>query len=87
MPFFQRLLKAVLPVRAFAAVEAGTRQWLIECPCGVKQDFWDAGGVRYKAFGEPRQLFPCERCGKVRWHKVRRKSPRELEEMTRPVPQ
>ena len=84
MPFFQRLLKTVLPTRAFAAVEADTRQWLIECPCGHKLDFWDSGGVRYKAFGEPRQLSPCPRCGKVRWHKVRRKSPREQTERADP---
>ena len=54
MPFFQGVLTVVLLARGFAAAEAGTRQWLIECPCGVKRGFWDVGGVRCKACGELR---------------------------------
>ena len=71
-------LRWLLPERAFRAVETGTRHWLIECPCGSRLDFWDAGGVRWKAAGEPRQLFPCRACGQTRWNKVRRKAPGEL---------
>ena len=74
-----KFLKFILPARAFAAVEAGTRQWLIECPCGHKRDYWDAGGVRYKAVGEPRQWGPCPQCRKKRWHKVRKKTEAELD--------
>jgi hypothetical protein len=72
-----RFLKAIVPQRAFEAMRQGTRQWLIECKCGSKVDYWDAGGVRYKAAGEPRQLTPCAACGTVTWQKVRRKTPEE----------
>jgi hypothetical protein len=52
MPAEHKFLKFILPAGAFAAVEAGTREWLIECRCGHRQDYWDAGGVRYKAVGD-----------------------------------
>ena len=74
-----KFLKFILPAKAFAAVEAGTRQWLIECPCGHKRDYWEAGGVRFKAVGEPRQWSPCLQCGKWKWHKVRKKTEGELD--------
>lgn len=73
-----RFLKFILPGRAFEAVRAGTKKWLMECPCGHKRDVWDAGGVRYKAVGEPRQLSLCPVCGKNRWHKIRKKSEEEM---------
>ena len=80
MPAEHRFLKFILPARAFTAVEKGTRQWLIECKCGYKRDFWDAGGVRYKACGEPRQYVKCPQCGKSTWHKIRRKTQEEKEQ-------
>ncbi len=51
-----RLLRFLLPAKAFAAVRKGTKLWLMECRCGNKQDYWDAGGLRYKAAGEPRKM-------------------------------
>jgi len=48
--FLHRLLSTKI-IRAF---EKGTRQWLQECRhCGYQQDYWEAGNVRYKAYGEP----------------------------------
>ncbi len=73
---FQRFLQRLLPETAFRAIEEGTRQWILECPCGLERDFWDAGGVRYKAVGEPRMYAVCERCAKGRWHKIRRREAR-----------
>ena len=72
-----RFLKFILSGKAFAAVRDGTREWLIECKCGYRRDFWDLGGVRYKAAGEPRQYVPCPRCGKATWHKIRKKTDEE----------
>ena len=80
-PGDHRLLRALLPDRAFRAVREGTRNWLIECPCGAKADFWEKGGVRYKAVGEPRQWTGCESCGKLTWQKVRRKTEAEKKEV------
>ena len=77
MPAEHKFLKFILPENWFAAVKAGTRQWLIECPCGFARDLWDAGGVRYKAVGEPRTYNPCSKCGKGTWQKIRKKSEAE----------
>jgi hypothetical protein len=74
---FQRLLKRTLPARAFAAIEAGTRQWVAECRCGAIQDFWETGGIRYKAVGEPRSLMSCPRCQKLSMQKIRKRRPGE----------
>jgi len=76
-PGDHRFLKAILPERAFNAIREGTRNWLIECPCGHMADLWNAGGVRYKATGEPRQLTACQGCGTATWQKVRRKTASE----------
>jgi hypothetical protein len=77
MPAEHRFLKFILPAKAFAAVRAGTKEWLAECPCGHKRDIWDSGGVRYKAAGEPRCLGHCPACRKNTWHKIRKKTAAE----------
>ena len=74
-------LKFILPTKAFAAVKAGTKEWLAECPCGHKRDLWDSGGVRYKAVGEPRQFGYCSSCGKSTMHKIRKKTEAEKREI------
>ena len=81
MPAEHRFLQFVLPVEAFAAVRAGTKEWLAECPCGNKQDLWDAGGVRYLAAGQPRRLGYCPACGRRRMQKIRRKTEPEKKEI------
>lgn len=80
MPSEHRFLKFILPARAFAAVRAGTKEWLAECRCGHRQDIWDSGGVRYKAAGEPRWLYRCPACGKSTMHKIRKKTEDEKKE-------
>ncbi len=77
-----RFLKSVLPARAFEAFKAGTKKWIAECPCGHRRDLWDAGGVRWLAAGESRQGSRCPQCGKIRWHRIRRK--REAEKIEFP---
>jgi len=72
-----RFLKFILPARTFNAVRAGTKMWLLECPCGHKRDLWDAGGVRYKATGSPKEIARCPACGKRTWHTARKKTEEE----------
>ncbi len=72
-----RLLRFILPARVFAAVESGTKEWLAECPCGNLQDYWGAGGVRYKADGEPRRLTYCPSCKKSTMQRIRKKTDAE----------
>lgn len=68
-----RFLRWLLPDRRYRALEASTRQWVYECSCGNLEDYWEAGGVRYKAVGEPRQLRRCQACGRTSFQKVRRR--------------
>jgi hypothetical protein len=77
IPAEHKLLKFILPARAFVAVKKGTKQWLMECKCGHLRDFWDAGGIRYKAVGEPRQYIKCPECHRATWHKIRKKTDSE----------
>ena len=81
MPAEHRFLKFILPAKGFAAVRAGTKEWLAECPCGHKRDIWDSGGVRYKAAGEPRCGGYCPACRKNTWHKIRKKTEAEKREI------
>lgn len=80
MSISQRILRFILPRRAFEAVRAGTKLWLAECPDGHRRDVWDLGGVRYKAAGEPRTLAFCPDCGRNRWLRIRRKTETEKRE-------
>ena len=76
-----RFLKFILPAKAFDAVRAGTKQWLAECRCGHKRDVWDLGGVRYGAAGQPRRRMHCPACGEHTWHKFRKKTELEQQEL------
>jgi len=81
MPAEHRFLKFILPAKAFNAVRAGTKLWLIECPCGHKRDLWDLGGVRYKAAGKPRRPCVCPECWRLTWHKTRKKTELEKQDI------
>jgi len=72
---FHRFFKTILPAKGFRAIAKGTKQWLVECPkCKDKRCFWESGGVRYKAAGEPRQYGFCKSCKSNVWFKVRKKT-------------
>jgi len=94
MPYRQNLAKkspsdarhhflyCILPTKIYKALEKGTRQWLQECRhCGHKQDFWEAGGVRHKGYGEPTKLQMCVNCKKIRCHKIRKKTNFEADQL------
>lgn len=73
MTFIQKRLKAWLPARWAAAIEAESREWVLQCPCGHEVSVWEAGGIRYKARGNPRKLRTCPQCGQRTWHRVIRR--------------
>jgi hypothetical protein len=75
MSRLQRFLQAVLPRRWFAALERGSRAWMMQCPCGHERSVWDAGGIRYKAAGKPRRYARCPKCEQHTWHLVSWKEP------------
>lgn len=76
-----RILRLILPAKAFAAIRAGTKAWLAQCPCGHKRNLWDLGGIRWKAAGEPRQIHACPACSHRTLHIVRLKAAAEKREL------
>ncbi len=59
-------------------MEEGTRKWVAVCKCGAIQDFWETGGIRYKAIGEQSSLMPCSSCQKVSLQKIRKRLPADV---------
>lgn len=54
-------------------MERESREWMIQCPkCGREKSVWDAGGIRYRARGNPRKLGRCSQCGKLRFLRIYR---------------
>lgn len=73
MSFVQRLFTTVLPRRLSAEMEAESRRWFIQCPCGFEQSVWDVGGIRWRARGNPKWQRVCPQCGERTWHTVYQK--------------
>ena len=73
MSIIQRFILAIVPRRLGQAIEKESRLWMLVCPeCGREQSFWDIGGIRCQAAGNPRKLRRCDKCG-LKWHKVVKK--------------
>jgi hypothetical protein len=73
MNFVQKLFTSILPRKWAESMEAESRIWMIQCPCGHEVSVWDAGGIRYKATGNPKQLRRCPECGQRTWHHIYKK--------------
>jgi len=41
----------------------------------------DAGRVRYKAMGNPKERLWCPACGKITWQQIRKKTKAEMHEI------
>jgi hypothetical protein len=74
MNAFQRLLCSILPASRAQAIEAESRAWRMHCPCGHSVSVWEAGGIRYKAAGNPRKLRRCPECGTRTWHRLEKEA-------------
>jgi hypothetical protein len=52
LSFMQRFIRIFVSEATFAAMEAESKQWKVNCPaCGHERSIWDMGGIRYKAAG------------------------------------
>ncbi len=68
MNWLQRLLTRLLPPAAAGSLEAESRRWGFHCRrCGHREPLWEAGGIRWKAAGNPRVLRRCRGCGRIGW--------------------
>jgi predicted RNA-binding Zn-ribbon protein involved in translation (DUF1610 family) len=64
----QKILLAILPSAWAADAERESKQWVMQCPnCGFQLSLWDAGGIRWKALGNPRRRMTCPQCGQTEW--------------------
>ena len=68
MTTLQRFLVSIVPETWARSMEKESRLWMIRCSCGHERSVWDAGGIRWKAFGNPRRYLYCPRCGQSGWH-------------------
>ena len=72
MGLLQKIVKTLLPRRWAAAIEAESRAWVMRCPCGHETSVWEAGGIRYRAAGNPVRLARCPHCG-ITWHRLHKR--------------
>jgi hypothetical protein len=68
----QRLFQRLLPWWA-EGMEKESREWVSHCACGTTFSVWDAGGIRFKAKGEPKQKMRCPACGVAEMRTVTRR--------------
>lgn len=70
----QKFILAFMPAAWRASAEAESKQWMLLCPnCGHERSFWEVGGIRWKAIGNPRIRGKCPSCGKRVWFRVYKK--------------
>jgi hypothetical protein len=62
MSLFQWLTKQFVPAKTYVAMEAESRLWVMDCPCGHATSIWDMGGIRYRAAGQPVRAGRCAVC-------------------------
>ena len=73
MSRIQRFIIALVPRSWAASMEAESRTWMMRCACGHERSVWDAGGIRWKAAGNPRVRQGCAQCGQITWHTIYRR--------------
>ena len=76
MSGIQRFFVRIFPKSWAESMEAESRQWTVKCPnCGFERSIWDMGGIRWKAYGNSRNLMKCPNCGQTSWHTLYKKQP------------
>ena len=73
MTTLQNILTGVLCDKWAASMEAESRDWVMQCPCGHETSIWEMGGVRWKAAGNPRRHGRCVLCNQTFFGKVYRR--------------
>jgi hypothetical protein len=69
----QRIMMRILP-RAWAEdMRADSLNWMLRCSRGHERSVWEAGGIRWRAYGRPRVWTRCPECGQGSWHTFHRR--------------
>ncbi|MBL1280998.1 MAG: hypothetical protein COA33_012030 [Fluviicola sp.] len=59
----QKIMRFFTSKERFAEIKKESIQWGFTCEeCKERTSFWDIGGVRYKATGNPIMQFACPKC-------------------------
>lgn len=67
----QRFFLAVLPRSWGEDMRRESMRWKLRCPhCGHVRSFWEIGGIRWRAYGNQRNLLRCPHCGQATWHQA-----------------
>ncbi|MBK7122576.1 MAG: hypothetical protein IPH68_07005 [Chitinophagaceae bacterium] len=61
----QKIIKLFSSGSAFEKMMADSMRYRFTCSCGKETSIWDIGGIRYKAFGNPKTSARCTHCGKI----------------------
>jgi uncharacterized protein with PIN domain len=62
------------PQKLAEEMEMESRSWMLRCAeCKHERSFWEMGGIRWKAAGNPGKHGRCPDCGKTGWLTVHRK--------------
>lgn len=69
MSLLRTTILSIVPESWAASMEAESRRWIMRCTtCGTEVSIWDAGGLRWKASGNPLRRTFCSSCGRKTWH-------------------
>lgn len=70
MPMLRSLILKFVSQETAAKMEAESRAWKLKCNCGQETNYWDIGGLRYKAASMGKKMWiRCPKCG-MTWHDV-----------------
>jgi hypothetical protein len=71
----RKILRLIMSEERFARMEAESRDWYWTCSsCGHEFSVWDAGGIRYRARGNPTRLVRCPMCETAAMLRLKRRS-------------
>lgn len=67
----QKAAKFFSSAKKFIAMKDESMQWIFICnKCDESSSIWDAGGIRYKATGQPKVSVRCPKCNTVGIYKI-----------------
>ncbi len=74
MSIWHKLFRFLLPGK-IGDMEAESRKWMVQCPCGGEKSLWEIGGIRYGSQSRnTKTLRRCEQCGKLRVNRIYKKT-------------
>jgi hypothetical protein len=73
MSLVKRVLTKILPDDWAKGMKTESQNWMLQCTCGYERSYWDIGGIRWKAAGNPKKVMHCPQCGQITQHSIYRR--------------